>query len=71
MTKKEYWYWLCHIDGLGSVRIKKLLDYFEEPEGIFRAGKTEMEACKILPSRLVESWYTANITDIVTPFKTA
>ena len=59
MTKKEYWYWLCHIDGLGSVRIKKLLDYFEEPEGIFRAGKTEMEACKILPSRLVESWYTA------------
>lgn len=59
MTKKEYWYWLCHIDGLGSVRIKKLLEYFEKPEGIFRASKKEMEACKILSNRLMECWDTA------------
>ena len=46
MTKKEYWYWLCHIDGLGSVRIKKLLDYFEEPEGISGEAKRRWKHVK-------------------------
>ncbi len=59
MTKKEYWYWLCHIDGLGSVRIRKLLEYFEEPEAIYCALEKEMEACGILPQRAIESWKKA------------
>lgn len=56
MTKKEYWYWLCHIDGFGSVRIKKLLEYFESPEDIYLANEREMEKSGILSERLLDAW---------------
>lgn len=59
MTKKEYWYWLCHIDGFGSVRIKKLLEYFESPEDIYLANEREMEKSGILSERLLDAWQRA------------
>lgn len=54
MTKREYWYWLCHIDGLGSVGMKKLLEYFGGPEEILKASENAVEQCKILNARQME-----------------
>ncbi|WP_408954560.1 DNA-processing protein DprA [Natroniella sp. ANB-PHB2] len=39
MEEKAYWIWLSKIDGFGSRRIKKLLDYFGDAEGIWHADK--------------------------------
>lgn len=59
MTKREYWYWLCHIDGFGSIRIKRLLDCFKEPEAIYLASEWEMEKSGILSERLLAAWKRA------------
>ncbi|MCK8826327.1 DNA-processing protein DprA [Natroniella acetigena] len=39
MEDKGYWIWLNKIDGFGAQRIKKLLDYFGDAEGIWKADK--------------------------------
>lgn len=48
MLEKEdfYWYWLCNIPGIGSIRIKRLLECFLTPEGVYHAGRQELEHCR-------------------------
>ncbi len=58
MTKKEYWYWLCHIDGLGVFGSKNCWNTLRNRRG-FSGRQKEMEACEILPHRAVESWEKA------------
>jgi len=36
MEQKKYWIWLSRIEGLGSVRKKKLLDIYKSPEEIWK-----------------------------------
>ena len=42
MKNKAYWIWLAGISGIGAKRVKKLLDYFKEPKGIWEAGREEI-----------------------------
>lgn len=35
-TELEYWFWLCNIDGMGSRKLQELLEYYQEPERIYR-----------------------------------
>ena len=59
MTKEEYWYWLCHIDGLGSVRIRQLLEFFGDAQAIFDASEDQVRDSGILSSRLLETMIQA------------
>lgn len=42
MTNKEYWYWLCNIDGIGNRKIKSLLRLFPSPEAVYFAKEREL-----------------------------
>ena len=42
MQKKKYWIWLSLIDGLGSIRKRKLLEQFKEPEIIYNLKKEQL-----------------------------
>lgn len=37
MNKRELWFWLCSAPGIYQDQIKKLLDFFETPEEIYKA----------------------------------
>lgn len=43
MTNREYWYWLCNIEGIGIRKITHLLEYFTCPEEIYRASNEEIK----------------------------
>ena len=56
MDEKVYWYWLCHRDGLGAVKITRLLKGLGDPKRIYHAsvpdlirlgGLSENEAKKV------------------------
>lgn len=42
LNEREYWFWLCNINSIGSITIENLLDYFKEPEAVYNAGEDEL-----------------------------
>lgn len=42
LNKREYWFWLCNINGIGNVTTERLLHYFKEPEAVYNAGEAEL-----------------------------
>ncbi len=51
LSRKELWFWLCNINGIGQKKIAELLSYFEQPEGIFYAKMNQLEQIKILTNK--------------------
>ncbi len=51
MTEKEYLYWLCHIQGLGSVSIGKLRAYFKSCGEIWKADDKTLSDTGILSEK--------------------
>ena len=49
-----YRYWLCNVEGLGAVRIAKLLEYFESAEEVFKSSENQLILSKILPRKEIE-----------------
>jgi len=44
----KYWLWLAHIKDMWSGKARKLMEYFEEPEEIYRLNQKELEKLGIL-----------------------
>lgn len=42
MSEKEYWYWLLNLEGIGRVKIERLLQYFEHPRNIYEAAYQQL-----------------------------
>lgn len=42
LTKKELWYWLCNINGIGYKKIKDLLVYYGNPLDVFVAKEEDL-----------------------------
>lgn len=40
--EEKYWIWLSRIDGIGSVKLQKLLNQFKTPENIWNASYEEL-----------------------------
>lgn len=40
--EQQYWIWLLRIPSLGAKRIERLLEYFQTPEGIYKATRKEL-----------------------------
>ena len=55
MKNLSYLLALHSIEGLGSVRLKMLLDYFEDPKLAWEASKKEWESLR-LQRRVIEGW---------------
>lgn len=43
MTKKEYWYWLCNINGIGNRKISHLLNFFHCPKEVYKATENQLK----------------------------
>lgn len=43
LNEREYWFWLCNIDSIGSVLTERLLAYFKEPGNVYNAGENELK----------------------------
>lgn len=43
MTEKEYWFWLCTVEGIGAVRAGRLLEHFQCPGHIYEAAAGELK----------------------------
>ena len=48
MTKKEYWYWLCNIEGIGLKKIQAILNVYETPEVAFCENTKGLEGIACL-----------------------
>lgn len=67
LKKDEYWYWLLNIEGVGSVRIAKMLEIFLYPEHIFVASRQELRKVGCLSedniNKIIESRDNKRIQD--------
>ncbi len=54
MEEKLYWVWLNQIKGLGPVKIKRLLDYFDDPEGIWTGSIEELSRVEGIGLKLAQ-----------------
>ena len=55
MTDLKSIYYLSKVEGLGSVRLKKLLDIFKEPEEIFEATTRELSKADGINEKIIRS----------------
>lgn len=39
MTDREAWFWINNIEGIGNIKIRKLLEYFKTPRELYNAGE--------------------------------
>lgn len=44
MTKEEYWFWLCNINGLYQPAIEKLMSVYADPEEIYKSSEEQILA---------------------------
>lgn len=51
----KYRYWLCNVEGLGAVRIAKLLEYFGSAREVFKSSEEQLKSSKILPKKAIEN----------------
>ena len=42
LTQKEYWFWICNINGIGYQKITDLITYFGEPSEVFTAKEEQL-----------------------------
>ncbi len=52
MDKRLYWIWLSQIKGIGPRRIRKLLDYFEDAQGIWEADREEINSIQGIGNKI-------------------
>ena len=55
LEKKKYWIWLSLLTNLGSIKKKKLLEKYENPETIYKLTKEELENIKGIGKRTIEN----------------
>lgn len=67
MEDKKYWVWLSRIEGLGSVRKKKLLEMFIEPEVIWELSFEDIIKIdgfgKKIASEMLDDKYRQNLDE--------
>lgn len=54
LDEKKYLIWLSGIVGIGSVRFRKLISYFNSAKNVFKSSKSELLESKILPESVVD-----------------
>lgn len=54
MDEQCYWIWLSRIEGLGPIKIKKLLEIYKTPEQIWKLSKKELVGIKGIGEKLAE-----------------
>ena len=42
MDKREYWFWLNNIEGIGNIKIRRLLEFYGDAENIYKAKENEL-----------------------------
>ncbi len=52
---RKYWVGLSLIQGIGSLRVKRLMEYFGTPERVWKASKEELLAVPLFGPKLVQS----------------
>lgn len=65
MTNKQYWYWLCNIEGIGIKKINALLDYFQKPEHIYHAKENELNQIRNLTRQDKKNLYSKKDPTII------
>ena len=56
MNDEFYWYWLCNINGIGNVKIKKLLEQFHTPKDLYEADEDRVRQSGVLTSSDIENF---------------
>lgn len=42
MTDREIWFWINNIEGIGNIKIRRIMEFFESPEHIYNAEEGEL-----------------------------
>ncbi len=53
--KEYYWYWICNIAGVGSLKIRKLLNIFDTPERIYKCSENTLRLTGVLKEKDIQS----------------
>ena len=54
MEDKKYWIWLSRIEGLGSIKINKLLQIYKTPQNIWNQNEEELNKIDGIGETLVK-----------------
>lgn len=65
LTEREYWFWLCNINGIGYQKITELLDYYQEVKEIFTAKENTLSQIKSLVKKDIEYLSKVHEEDVV------
>ena len=55
IEEKRFWIWLAMIKGLGSIRKKRLLEIYKNPEKIYNLSKEQLTKVEGIGEKIVES----------------
>lgn len=48
MSDRKFWFWLNNIEGIGNIKLRNLLEEYENPINIFKASENELKKIPIL-----------------------
>lgn len=48
MSDRKFWFWLNNIEGIGNIKVRTLLEEYENPQNIYRARECELNKIPIL-----------------------
>lgn len=67
MEEQEYWIWLSRIEGLGSIKMKELLEKYQTPKEIWNLTKEELIQTKgigeKIANQILEGQYRQNLKE--------
>ncbi len=69
MNNKKYWIWLSRIEGLGPIKIKKIIEKYKAPETIWKLTKEELIKIKgigdIIANQILDTKYRENLEQYI------
>ena len=65
MTERQYAFWLGNVEGLGAIRINKLMEHFASAEEIYKAKKKDLLKINGFGDKLVESIFLSKNEDVI------
>ncbi|MBZ4645043.1 MAG: processing protein [Petroclostridium sp.] len=69
MEELKYWLWLTSIPGIGSIKISKILQVFQNPKEVWNASKSDLKCVDVLNDQDIANISSKNLDKAEKIFK--
>lgn len=63
--RRKYWYWINNIEGIGNIKIRKLLEYAGEPSRVCDMNRSEFASIPSLTPKDIENLLSKELRKII------